>query len=341
MWEAATRETNVVYEATGTVRARTSAVISSKVPAYVQQVHANVGDAVKAGQKLVTLDARELEAGYRRAEAAQLEVKNAMAEADSAVASARAQLQLADATFQRMNELAEKKSISRQEFDEASARLQSARAAHEMARARRSQLDAKLAQVEEERRTAAILRDYAAVLAPFAGVVTARTVEPGSLATPGAPLFTLERSDGYRLEANVEESRIAAIRRGAPVEAMIEALGTTVPARVSEIVPAGDPAARSYTVRIDLPHAPQLRSGMFGRARFPMGRRQALMLPPGALQERGQLQTVFVVEDGAARTRIVTAAADGEALSGISPGEKVIVPVPLGLTDGARVEVRP
>ena len=62
--------------------------------------------------------------------------------------------------------------------------------------------------------------------------------------------------------------------------------------------------------------------------------------------ERGQLQSVFVVEDGIARTRLVThranARADSvEVLSGLSEGEKVIVPDSAGLADGARVEVRP
>jgi membrane fusion protein, multidrug efflux system len=339
--EVLPQERNIVYEATGTVRAKASGVVSSKVPAYVQQVHANVGDIVKPGQKLATLDSRELDAGFRRVQAAQQEVKTAMAEADNGVAGAKAQLDLATATFQRMSQLAAKKSISRQELDEASARLQSARAAHEMARSRRAQLDSKLAQVDEERRAAAIMLEYASILSPFNGAVTARTVEPGNLATPGSPLFTIERSDGYRFEASVEESRIASIRPGMAVETEVEALGKKLPARVSEIVPSGDPAARSYTVRIDLPFASQLRSGMFGRARFSLGRRKVLIVPAGAVEERGQLQTVYVLEDGRARNRVVTIGAGSEVLSGLHEGEKVIAPIPLALHDGARVEVRP
>ena len=70
-----------------------------------------------------------------------------------------------------------------------------------------------------------------------------------------------------------------------------------------------------------------------------------LTIPGGALVERGQLQQVFVVEDAQARLRMITAGrrADGriEVLSGLSAGEKVIAPVPAGLADSARVEVRP
>ena len=103
------------------------------------------------------------------------------------MAAAKAGLDLAQTTFRRMEDLAAKKSISNQEFDEASARLKSAQADYEMARSRRAQLDSRMAQVDQEIRAANIMRDYARIAAPFAGVVTARSVEPGNLAAPGAP----------------------------------------------------------------------------------------------------------------------------------------------------------
>lgn len=337
----AEQERDNVYEATGTVRPRTSGTVASKVPAYVQQVHAAVGDTVRTGQKLVTLDAREFDAAIRRVDAARTEVRTAMSEADNGIAGAKAQYDLATATFKRMSELAEKKSISRQEFDEASARMQSARAAYEMARSKRSQLEARLAQVEEERKSAVIMREYADIASPFAGIVTTRTVEPGNLATPGTPLLTIERADGFRLEAAVEESRLSSVKVGQTVEVTVEALGKSLTARVGEIAPTGDAGARSYTVKLDLPYVAQLRGGMFGRARFSMGRRKTLVVPSGAVQERGQLQTVYVVEDGSARSRVVTLGAQGEVLSGLQAGEKVVAPVPATLYDGARVEVRP
>ena len=330
-----------VYEATGTVRARTAATLSSKVMGYVQEVHVRVGDRVREGQPLVTLDARDLETGVRRADAARAEIESAIPEAESGMAAAKAQLELAQATYKRIDELARKKSVSNQELDEASARLKAAQAANDMARAKRAQLDAKMAQVGEERQAAAIMRGYAQINAPFAGVVTARSVEPGNLAAPGAPLLTLEREGAYRLEAAVEESKLSAVRAGQSVDVALEALDRTIPARVSEVVPAVDASSRAYTVKIDLPALAQVRSGMFGRALFPLGKRQVLAVPAGAVVERGQLQAVYVVEEGAAHTRLVTLGAKGEVLSGLAAGEKVVVPVPASLNDGAKVEVRP
>jgi RND family efflux transporter MFP subunit len=332
-------------EATGAVRARTTAALSSKVMAYVQQVSVAVGDRVREGQVLVTLDARDLEVNVRRTEAGRAEVQSSIPEADHGIAAAKANLDLAQATFRRINDLASKNSVSAQELDEATARLKAAQSAHEAARAKRAQLDSRLAQADQEIRSATIVRDYTRITAPFNGIVTTKAVEPGALAGPGAPLLTLERDSGFRLEVSVDESRLRALRPGQPVTVTLDTADRPIAARVSEIVPSVDAASRTYTVKIDLPAMPNVRSGVFGRATFPMPSRSVLTVPADALIERGQLQQLFVVEDSQARLRMVTTGRRTgnqlEVLSGLTAGEKVIVPVPAGLADSARVEVRP
>lgn len=333
------------FEATGTIRARTSASLSSKVMGYVQQISVRVGDHVRAGQTLVTLEVRDLDSAVRTAEVSKAEVQAAIPEAESSIGAARANQELARATFRRMEDLFTKKSISNQEFDEASARLKAAEASYEMARARRAQIDSRLAQADQGIRSAAVMRDYAKLTAPFAGVVTARNVEPGNLASPGTPLLVVEQEGSLRLEAMLDESRLGSVKVGQTVEVSLEALDKKLVAKVSEIEPSVDPASRSYTVKIDLPAMAQLRSGMFGRTVFATSARKVLTVPAGAVQERGQLQTVFAVEDGAAHARLVTTgergAAGVEILSGLSAGEQVVSPIPAGLQDGAKVEVRP
>ena len=334
-----------LYEATGTVRARISTPISAKLMGYVREVKVQVGDRVREGQLLVTLDARDLDVSSRRAEAARESVRSAMPEADSAVAVAKANLDLAQVTFGRMQDLWQKKSISNQEFDEAAAKLKATQASYEMSRARRLQLNARLAEVDQEVSSTEVTRSYANVVAPFAGVVIARSIEPGSLAMPGSPLMTIERAGALRFEASVEESRLGTIHIGQPVSVRFDSLNRTIEARVSEVSPAVDASSRTYTVKIDLPNIESLRSGVFGRAAFPSGSRSILAIPADAVAERGQLQSVLVVDDGRARTRLITVGQKMkdrlEVLSGLSAGDRLIFPVPRDLADGARVEVRP
>ena len=332
------------YEATGTVRAKTTATISSKLMGYAREVRVEISDHVREGQPLVVLDARDLETSVARAEAGREEVKSSIPEAESAVALARSQLTLAQVTFHRIQDLLSKRSITNQEYDEASARLKAAQAALDMARARRTQLDAKMAQIEQEVRAARIQRSYSEVVAPFSGTIITKSIEPGTLAVPGAPMFTIERAGAFRLEASVEESRLSLARVGKTVSVTIDGIDRTFPARVAEVVPSVDAAARTGTVKIDLPSVPQLRSGLFGRALFETGGRKVLTVPSAGVMERGQLQSVYIAENNVAHTRLVTVGTRAkdkvEVLSGLNQGDRVIVPIPTGLADGASIEVR-
>ncbi|HEV2687447.1 MAG TPA: efflux RND transporter periplasmic adaptor subunit [Bryobacteraceae bacterium] len=341
---AAPVEWPTVLEAVGTVRARTSIVIASKAMGYVREVDFRLGDQVTAGQLLVVLDLRDLDAAYRQAQAARQEATLAATEANNAVASAQANLDLAKITFQRMADLFQKKSISNQEYDEANAKLKVAQATYDMVVSRRTQAEARIRQTEEAVAAAAVLRGYSEIRAPFAGTVTEKQVEAGTLAAPGAPLLTIEQAGALRLEVAVEEGFLATVRPGQAVTVKLDSLDRSIDARVSEVVPSVDPASRAFTVKIDLPPVPHLRSGVYGRAQFSRGTRQIVAVPASAVAEQGQVQTVMVVEDAFARTRIVTTGQKQndlvEILSGLNPGEHVALSRPAGLVDGARVEAR-
>jgi membrane fusion protein, multidrug efflux system len=332
------------YQAIGTVRPRKVAVISSKLMGYVREVRVNPGDRVRQGQVLLTVDARDLEANRQQAEAGLQEARDAAIEADSAIAAAKANLELAQVTFKRFQDLFQKKSLSNQEFDEAATRLKAAQASYQMALARKKQVNSKIEQAEREIQAVSVNLSYSDVKAPFAGIVTEKSVDPGNLAAPGVPLMTIEQAGSYRLEASVEESRLPLARLGQNVPVSFDALARTLNGRVAEIVPSVDSASRSFIVKIDLPNSPDLRSGLFGRASFPVAARQVTALPPSAVIERGQLQYVMVADQGVARARLITlgrrAPERVEVLSGLNPGEQVIHPIPAGLEDGARVEVR-
>jgi multidrug efflux pump subunit AcrA (membrane-fusion protein) len=332
-----------VYRASGTLRARQSAAIAAKIAAAILDVRVNAGDRVQAGQTLIALDRRDLEANLRRAEAARAEADSVVGEADNAIASARASVDLARVTHRRFQDLLARASVSQQEFDESQARLKSAEAALEMAASRRRQVDARRAQADAETAAARVALGYATLSAPFAGLVTERKADPGSMSTPGAPLLTLEREGPLRLEASVDESRLGLVRAGESVAVDIDGLNRTVSGRVGEIVPFVDPVTRTFIARIDLPALPGLRAGMFGRASFAAGEREAVLVRQSAVLERGQIRSVHVVEGDTARLRLVTLGeAQGEwreILSGLTAGEKIVVAPPL-LADGGRVAIR-
>jgi RND family efflux transporter MFP subunit len=333
-----------IYQASGSVRAHYSAAIAAKIAASIVEVRVQTGDHVQAGQTLIVLDRRDLEANLRRSEAARAEAESAIDETESAITAARANLELARVTHKRFQDLLANASVSQPELDESQARLRSAEAALEMAASKRRQVEARRSQVEAEIAASRVALGYATLTAPFAALVTERKADPGSLATPGAPLLTLEREGNPRLEASIDESRLRLVRVSESVAVEIDGLNRNVTGRVAEIVPSVDAATRSFTVKIDLPALPGLRSGMFGRAGFAAGKRGALLVPQSAVLERGQIRSAYVVEADTARLRFVTLGEgrdnQREVLSGLTAGERIIVTPPPLLDDGGRVAIQ-
>ena len=333
-----------IYQASGSVRARYSAAIAAKIAANILEVRVRTGDHVQAGQTLIVLDRRDLEASLRRSEAIRAEAESAIDETENAITAARTNFELARVTHKRFQDLLAQASVSQQEFDESQARLRSAEAALEMAASRRRQVEARRRQAEAEIAAARVAHGYATLTAPFAALVTERKADPGSLATPGAPLLTLEREGNSRLEASIDESRLGLVRVGESVAVEIDGLNRTVAGRVAEVVPSVDAATRSFTVKIDLPALPGLRAGMFGRAGFAVRRREAFLVPRSAVLERGQIRSVYVVEGDTARLRFITLGEgrdeQREVLTGLTTGERIIITPPPLLADGGRVAVQ-
>jgi RND family efflux transporter MFP subunit len=332
------------YRASGTVRARQVAAIAAKIAASIIEVRVHAGDRVQAGQVLIVLDRRELEANLRRADATLTEAEGAVAEAENGISSARATVDLARVTHNRFQELLAKASVSQQEFDESQARLKSAEAALAMAVSKRQQLEARRSQADAEISAARVALGYATLTAPVSGLVTERKADPGSLAMPGAPLLMLEREGNLRLEVSIDESRLGLARIGASTEVEIDGLSRGVTGRVGEIIPSVDPATRTFTAKIDLPRLEALRAGMYGRAAFAGSRRETMLIPQSAVLERGQIRSVYVVEGDTARLRFVTLGeARGdlrEILSGLTAGERIIVAPPRLLADGGSVAIQ-
>ena len=328
------------FEAGGVVQARTTATVTARILAPVREVRVAPGDRVRAGQVLVVLDSRDLGAHARGARSAALAAGQGATAAAAEQQSADAALALARATHQRIAGLQAKRSATAQELDDATGALLSAEARAAGAAARAEQAVSGVDSARAASEAAGTTESFARIMAPFDGVVTAKMVEPGNMAAPGTPLMRVEDTRGFRLDVRVDESRVGQIGLGASVPLSFDAgtggTTTTLTGTVTEIARAVDADARAFLVKITLPGTAGLRSGMFGRARFAGRARRALTVPAGAVVRRGQVTSVFVVEKGVARLRLVNVSGT-EILAGLSEAETVIVLPSAGVTDGRRV----
>ncbi len=321
-----------LLEAVGTVRAVQTSDASSQMMGNIVEIRAHEGDHVQRGQVLAVIDDSQPRAAVERSTAVNLAAQQQLVGADSDLA-------LAESTLKRYQNLYEKKSVSPQEFDEVKARQQAALARRDMAKAGQAQAQAALSQARTS-------LDYTRIRAPFDGVVTEKKADPGTLASPGMPIFTVEDVRRYRLEANVNENDLQYVRTGEQVSVVIDALdNANLKGKVVQIVPAADAASRTFLVKIDLPTDTRLRSGLFGRAQFSWGERQALLIPRSAVVERGQLQGIYVLDQNrVASLRYIAlgkpSGAEVEVLAGLQNGERLVAKPGAVDLNGKRIEVQ-
>jgi RND family efflux transporter MFP subunit len=313
-------------------------------------LHVAAGDRVRSGQRLVTLDARELEA--RRAEAASrvAALERAVEAAAADRESATAALDLAAATHGRIAGLAARRSATPQELDQAiAARRESegrVRSAQARAEAASADLDAGRAAAE----AAVVDASYAVLTAPFDGLVTETLVERGDMAAPGVPVLRLEDTSRFRVDVRLDESRAVRVHIGQHVDLSIgetEESGephVVLQGQVAEMARTLDPDGHWFLVKIQVARGVPVQSGMFARARFAVPARETLTVPLNAVVVTGQLSTVFVITgQGRARMRVVNLGSrsdsDVEVLSGLTADERVVASPPPTLRDGAIVKL--
>ena len=346
-----------IVEVTGTVRSRMVTTLSSKIVGRILALHASEGREVKAGQTLIELDDQDIAAQTRRAEAGLREAESGMAEVDRSIAAAgaaqaaaEAQRDLAASTLARYQRLLDRKSVAPQEYDQVAAQQKAAAAAVERViaegqavQARRAQVLARMDSARAEIASTQVMRGYAKIAAPFDGIVTVKHTDVGGLAAPGSPLLTIEDNRRYWLEVSVPDSQIRGLGPRQSLQVSIEAAAFSGAAAISEILPAADAATRTTLVRLDIPARGGLRSGLFGRAAIPLGRRQAIQVARQAIVERGQLQGVYVVgQDNIARFRLIRTGATRqdavEVLSGLASGEQIVLAGVERVSDGVRIQ---
>ncbi len=334
-----------IYEAVGTVVPRTASTIASKLLATVRAVHVREGDRVKKGDILLELDQRQVDAEVDRAKAALAEALRAEASAESARNSAKAGADLAKSTYERYKKLLKENSVSRQEFDEVEARYRQAQAALAQAESMLSAAGNRVEQARAALENVMVSKKDTVVKAPYDGVITAKMVNVGDLASPGTPFFTLEKANVFCVDLVLPENHIQAVRLDQDVKVSIPALGDLeLTGKIKRIVPAADTRSRSFLVKVALPENPNLRSGIFARVAIPVGDAGMILLPASALVRQGQLTGVFIVDKTqTAHFRLVRPGKhygdSVEIISGISNGDRYVISPPPALHDGDKVEV--
>lgn len=287
------------FEASGIAEPMQQATVSTKLMGTVTAVLVKEGEAVRTGQVLVQIDARDLAAKANQVAAS--------------IADAEAMQQEAATHAARFAALYADSAATRAQYDAAQTGIARANAGLRAARAGAAELEA--------------VRSYASVRAPFSGLVTMRFADAGTFAAPGAPLLTVQDVSSLRLSASAPVDIVRDLKRGQTITARVD--GQPVTATIEGVVPAG--AGNLFTINAIIANrANSYRAGSAVTLDLPLGTKSGIAVPLSALVRDGDLVGVIVrAKDGDDRRWIrigTTTATHAEVTGGLTAGESIVVP---------------
>ncbi|MDA8241263.1 MAG: efflux RND transporter periplasmic adaptor subunit [Nitrospiraceae bacterium] len=303
------------YETSGTVKAKTVSSVASRVMGTVTSIRVREGDRVAAGHLLLTIDDSDVAQRLKGAREGYREAQKALEAADE-------NRILVGITYGRYKKMYDDKALTGQEFDQIKTQKRVADIDYERAKAAVGRAEAGVNEVK-------VYEGFTRVTSPVAGIVTEKKIEAGSMAVPGMPLLTVEDNSSYRIDINVDERLAGKIRTGMEAEAFLESMNRHIRGLVTEVVPSVDPVSRSFLVKIGVKDE-GLRNGFYAKVSIPVGKRETLLVPEGAIVERGQLTGLYVVDkESVIVYRLVKVGrrygGGLEILSGLNPGDRVVV----------------
>jgi len=297
-------EVTIIEGVPASVEASQATLISARIMARIEAINVRAGDNVKRGDVVLQLEDSDIKAQVRQAEAQ--------------IRSTAARLKEAKQTLDRVTELQANGVMSASELDKATANYTALVAGLGGAR-----------QALSEARTAL---SFTKILAPFDGRVVDRFSEPGDTAQPGKQLLALYNPLSLRVEAQVREHLALGLEVGQPLKVEIPSLNKQVEAVIEERVPAADPGSRSFLVKAGVPFDKNMLPGMYARLLVPAGTENQLLIPLNRVVHVGQLDLVWVYQDGHRYRRFVRIGnvlddQQVEILAGLREGD-LVLPAP-------------
>ena len=310
----------------GQVEAIQSANISTRVMGYITKLNVKTGDHVVQGQLLVRISNDDILAKR--------------AQADAAISTADAAYKNTQKDLDRFNNLYKQQSATAKEMDNITLANQAAKSQLEQAKQMRNEVTATL--------------NYTNLTAPFSGIVTQKLMDAGSMATPGAPILTIEQSGSYQVSAAVPENVISQVRQGATAIITITASNKVIKGTVTQISQSSQFTGGQYLVKVKIPDDQKqgLFSGMYANVSIPVKTVAAtpatdgqVLVPLTCIEHRDQLTGLYTIGNNhIALLRWVTLGKvvgnQVEVLSGLAPQEQFIVSADGRLFNGALIKIK-
>ncbi len=315
--------------------------LHAKVSGYIRKINVDIGDRVKSGQVIATLEVPELNAQVAGACAEVRHSQSEIARAKSGVSLAEASYAALHAAYTRLAEAARVRPglVAEQELDDSRAKDLDAQAKVDGAKSALEAAQEQLGVSQADKQRVTALQGYSVVTAPFNGVITMRYADVGSLIQAGTtsntqsmPVVKLAQSDLLRMRMPVPEEDVPFIKAGGDVQIKLQATGDSITGKIVRFTRELTASTRTMLAEVDVPNPGlSLSAGMTTEVTIVLQEDiNVLTVPAGAvLQENGQSSVMIVDANSKIQKLPVTLGIQGpdrtEIVHGLAEGQKVVV----------------
>jgi RND family efflux transporter MFP subunit len=281
--------------------------LHAKVSGYIRKINVDIGDRVKTGQVIATLEVPELNAQVAGSLAEVRHSQSEIAREQSSVALAEANYAAVHAAYTRLTEASKQRPglVAEQELDDSRARDLDAQAKINVAKSALEASKEQLGVSQADNQRVQSLKDYSVVTAPFTGVITMRYADVGSLIQAGTasntqsmPVVKVAQSDLLRLRMPVPEEDVPFIKVGGDVSIKLQATGKTFTGKIIRFTRALSTSTRTMLVEVDVPNPNLvLSTGMTAQTTIVLeAHKNVLTVPAGAVLKGDSQASVLIVD---------------------------------------------
>jgi HlyD family secretion protein len=304
--------------------------IYSKLSGQVTEVTSDVGNLVQAGQLLVQIDTKELNAQASVAQAAVRSVKDQTSQAQIAIENAKSNLDYAKKSFDRTKALFDTNAVPQSQLDDAQNKLTQSEMAFQNETKRFQILSGSgLAQSEAQLNLIQVQISNSTITSPISGIVTNKNINLGEIAPMGSALMAVADVSTLKLQGNVSQDALPLLSIGMKVSVSVDGLPDD--GRIGEITQIGPMAAATgqyFPVVISLKNTRKLMAGMTATGHLDLTSPEGTIVPLSAIVPGNGNKAVFVVEEGrAVRRPVVLGLANDRdvlVLKGVASGDLVV-----------------
>jgi RND family efflux transporter MFP subunit len=293
--------------------------LHAKVSGYIRRINVDIGDRVKNGEVIATLEVPELNAQVAASQAEIRHSQSEIARAQSGVALAQADYAALHAAYTRLSSASKQRPglIAEQELDDARSKDQDAAAKIDVAKSALEATKEQLGVSQADNQRVKALQDYSVVTAPFSGVVTMRYADVGSLIQAGTasntqsmPVVQVAQSDLLRLRMPIPEEDVPFIKTGGDVQIKLEATGKIISGKIIRFTRELTTSTRTMLAEVDVPNPDlALSTGMTAETTIILQKQKnVLTVPAGAVLKEGDGQAYVLIVDADNKVQKVTVA---------------------------------